>query len=586
MANLVSPGVSVTVEDRSMFIPAAASTVPLFFIATADEKQISPTNTDIAVGTLEHDVIRTVTSVDQMLQLYGVPKFLKDPTTGEQYHGDCRNEYGLFALYQFLGVGSKAYVVRANVNLNDNVEEIQDMWDTRMLMAAQLLENAINSLLNEYNILNNFLPTDIGYKETVTSNELMSLITDIMTENVFESFSFRNCGPGYLDDHNASPLNIYANGYDQAATGTYDGLQWIADNIGLTAYPGGGTVANEFTGQEGYDLLIATADEYKFTSNFKLDVALGANDSARRVAIVSALQATINGSTQLRSDAFDYNIVLAPGYHEVVDELLSLVADVEDEVFVVADTPCNKDVDGITNPSTGWAASSARLRSPHVAYYYPWGFASNIDGTNVCVSPSGIAMRTITYSDNVSEVWFAPAGLRRGLITGISMLGYVTGQLGGVTVFNELNLNRGDMDALYQYAAGGDINPLLFQPGQGFVIWGQKTSAPFASAMDRINVSRLMKYIKRSLRRNTQSFVFQPNDQLTRDNLKAVIDSFLSDLIVKRGLYDFITRCDEINNSADRIDRNELYAEVAVKPVKASEFIYIPITIVTTGAEL
>ena len=109
----------------------------------------------------------------------------------------------------------------------------------------------------------------------------------------------------------------------------------------------------------------------------------------------------------------------------------------------------------------------------------------------------------------------------------------------------------------------------MYTPGSGFVIWGQKTSASAASAMDRINVSRLIKYIKRQLRRNTLSFIFEPNDQLTRDNLKAVVDNFLGDLIVKRGLYDFATVCDDSNNTPDRIDRNELYIDVALKPVKA-----------------
>lgn len=586
MATLVSPNVSVTIIDNSVFIPASASTVPLFFIATADEKTVSSTDTTPAVGTYEHDVIRSVSSIDQMLQLYGTPRFLEDPTTGEQHHGDCRNEYGLFALYQYLGVGSRAYVIRANVNLNDNLEDIQDMWDNKIASAAQLLENAINTLMNEYNTLNNFIPSSPGYKETVTANELMSLINDIMDENVFESFSFRNCGPGFLDDHSVTPLDVYANGFDQPSTGVYEGLQWIAENIGMTSYPGGGLVPGEFTGQEGFDLLVAASVEYKFTPDFRLDVTLGANDAARRVAIVSALQASINSNTQIRSDVFDFNVVLAPGYHEVVDELVSLVVDAKEEVFVVADTPVNEDVDGTTNPSTGWAASSARIRSQHVAYYYPWALASNLDGKNVCVAPSGVAMRTIGYSDSVSEVWFAPAGLRRGLISGITMIGYVQGQLGSATTFTELNLNDGDMDSLYQYAPGGDINPLLFRPGRGFVVWGQKTSAPFASAMDRVNVSRLMKYIKRSLRRNTLSFVFQPNDVLTREDFKETINSFLSDLIVKRGLYDYVVRVDEINNSPDRIDRNEMYADIAVKPVKASEFIFIPITIVTTGAEI
>ena len=81
-------------------------------------------------------------------------------------------------------------------------------------------------------------------------------------------------------------------------------------------------------------------------------------------------------------------------------------------------------------------------------------------------------------------------------------------------------------------------------------------------------------------------FIFEPNDQLTRDNLKAAVDNFLGDIIVKRGLYDFVTVCDESNNTPDRIDRNEMYIDVALKPVKAAEFLFIPIRIVSTGAEI
>ena len=270
----------------------------------------------------------------------------------------------------------------------------------------------------------------------------------------------------------------------------------------------------------------------------------------------------------------------------MVDELLNLVVDVAEEALVIGDTPADLSPDGITNPSTGWAVTTARQNSTNVCYYYAWSFASNLDGRNILAAPSGTALRQFAFSDDVSFLWFAPAGVRRGVITGISDTGYVTGALGGPTEFVPLALNQGQLDALYQDAPSGRINPILFRPGQGFLVWGQKTSAPQPSALDRINVSRLIKYIKRQLRRNTLSFVFEPNDQLTRDNLKAVVDSFLGDLIVKRGLFDFATISDESNNTPDRIDRNEMYIDVALKPIKSAEFIYIPIRIVATGAEI
>lgn len=591
MATLVSPGVSVTVTDESFFIPASAPTVPLIFIATADQK-LQPDGVSEAEGTYEYDVVRTVTSLQQSVSLYGIPTFLQDNGTGEQYHGDARNEYGLMAMNQFLGLGSRAYAVRANVNLNDNYPELQDYWDRLILESKIVLENVINQFINEYNETNNLIFGQLGFKQSVTGPELVSLIDESTPWlNVLTGqYNFKKVHDDFILDQLASPFPIYDSGFTNPSTGDFFGVTHVANNIAtFPTYPGGSVVAAEFTPQEGGDFLVAAGDDFKYTQEFFDKTSLGANDAARRVAIREAIEAQIGQGSEagraVRSESFDYNLVLAPGYPEVVDKMLELVIDIQEEALVVADAPMDRDPDGITNPATGWATTPERIRSAHVAYYYPSALASNLDGKEVVAAASGVALRTYAFSDNVSFLWFAPAGLRRGLISGIANLGYVSGQLGGPTEFVPLALNQGQRDAMYQYAPGGDINPLVFFPGKGFVIWGQKTSAVAASAMDRVNVSRLMKYIKRQLRRNTLSFVFEPNDQLTRDNLKAVVDSFLGDLIVKRGLYDFATVSDESNNTPDRIDRNELYIDIALKPVKAAEFIYIPIRILATGAE-
>lgn len=591
MANLVSPGVSVTVTDESFFIPASASTVPLIFVASASEKA-QPTGQP-ALGTYEHNVIRTVTSLQQSVSLYGVPYFRED-FNGNGHHGDARNEYGLFALNQFLGLGNRSFVVRANVNLNDDRDAILDMWlekiqqNTVPVGAAYVLEGLVNQYLNEYNATNGFIPSDPSYKVTVTSSEFLTLaeqaLDDVLGQTVvgvttfWEEATFSRTRPDFLADHTLAPLNVFATGYDQAPTSTFLGLEGIANDWVAQGF--GGTVVGEFTAQEANAELIAAADDFQYTAEFLNQTSLGANDAARRVAITEAMAATINSNTEIRSDSYEYNLILAPGYPEVMDELLALVQDINEEAFVVADTPMDKDADEVVT----WSSTAARQSGSNIAYYYPHGEASNLDGKNVMCAASGIALRTITFSDEVSELWFAPAGTRRGLVQGISRTGHAKGTLGTPTDFVETNLNQGQRDNLYKYFT--NINPITFFPGRGIVVWGQKTSAVDASALDRVNVSRLIKYVKRQLRKNTQSFVFEPNDQLTRDNLKAVVDGFLGDILVKRGLYDFVTVCDESNNTPDRIDRNEMYIDVALKPVKAAEFLYIPIRIVTTGAEI
>jgi len=575
MANLVSPGVSVTITDESFFIPASAVTVPLIFIATADEKKQANGTSD-AAGTFEHDVIRTVTSLKQSTELYGVPRFLTD-TAGLPQHGDCRNEYGLFALNQFLGVGNLAYVIRANVNLDDSLLNIRAMWDRKLQESAYVLENLVNAWLNEYNLSNGYTPADPGYKVTVDQTRFLSLSAQA-TQMVWESFSFRNSQATFTNNATASPYNVYANGYDAAPTGQFIGLTGIA--IEWVTAGLGGVVPTEWTAQEAANTLLGAADQFKYTIPFMNQTSLGANDAARRVAVVQALQASINSNTDIRGETYEYNLILCPGFHETIDELLALNVDINEEAFVIADTPFNLSPEDTAT----WAGTTARRNSPYVAYYYPHSLASNLDGANVFVAASGTALRTYTYSDNVADVWWAPAGTRRGLISGVSDVGYVSGTLGTATTFVNTALNRGQRDNLYKYFT--NVNPMYYMPGRGLMVFGQKTSAPDASALDRVNVARLMVYIKRQLRKNTIAFLFEPNDQLTRDNLKAMVDGFLGDLIVKRGLYDFATVCDETNNTPDRIDRNELYIDIAVKPVKAVEFLYIPIRIVATGAEI
>ena len=1003
---LVSPGVQVTVTDESFFVPASAPTVPLLFVASGAEKT-QPDGVTPAAGTFESDVVRTVTSLNQSVELYGEPSFLTD-SNGVALHGDARNEYGLFALNQFLGIGNRAFVIRADVNLDDDLDNIRDIWDSKFVSAGTLLSTLVTDFINEFNESNGLVSTDPLFKTSVTEAEFLSLARTA-TDDVWEFYSFRNSEDSYFDDqtlpanatsgsqtanfggsiafgqqiinfsgdlnaaeqvvdignvaggspdatllpgqggsptvtgspgifpigspvlarqqygfrvtlddagatgspvgtqqlvftasditryselvtqinnqlsgavvdvvdgnlrftrlsnvaatsaievldgvtsvagsptplalfanlpdfvslgtkdqtagakttglandstnydfivsvdHGAaagspfsgspatqtitvqgqnaqtyttlvtqvnaqlvgavmsissdgdievvsttsnvdtsridifvqgspasdllvslstvigagspasvvlgaptlddptvgltnptgltgatvytatftvdgtpraiqitgataltfgtlidqihidlnggvvagsppgrsatvtlvsgnlvvtsgttgtastialtdgsgltalfatlngfvsfgtasagtgadSSLLVFANGYDVASTGAYDGVEGIA---ALWVSNALGTVPGQWTSQEASDTILAASDDYKFTVEFRSETSLGANDAARRTAIVTTLQSAVNSNTEIRSVAFEYNLILCPGYHEVADELVALSVDIESEAFIIADTPLDLD----TTATVAWAGTSARQRSPSIAYYYPHSLASNLDGVNVVAAASGTALRTYAFSDNSSELWFAPAGTRRGLVSGVSQVGFVgASTLASPTsstltnVFVETNLNNGQRDDLYKYFT--NINPIVFFPGRGIVVWGQKTSSSDVSARDRVNVERLIAFIRRSLRKSLLSFVFEPNDALTRDSVKAAVDNFLGDLIVKRGLFDFATVVDESNNTPDRIDRSELWVDVALQPVKAAEFIFIPIRIVATGTEI
>ena len=128
------------------------------------------------------------------------------------------------------------------------------------------------------------------------------------------------------------------------------------------------------------------------------------------------------------------------------------------------------------------------------------------------------------------------------------------------------------------------MNPIANFPDSGITLFGQKTLHGASSAMDRINVSRLVAYLRERFNVISRPFIFEPNDSTTRANVRHAYDGFMNDIMQKRGVYDYAVVCDTSNNTPARIDRNELYIDVAIEPTKVAEFIYIPIRIMATGA--
>jgi hypothetical protein len=375
-----------------------------------------------------------------------------------------------------------------------------------------------------------------------------------------------------------TPLIVYDDDFT-TVVGDYDGLDALIEN-----WVSGAVVIDEFTAAEAEGLLLAAAADFDNTKEFRAETTLGANDAAKRAEIVRALQEAVNNPRSgIRAENLEYNVAICPGYHEVSDELVRLSIDMLEEVFVIGETPFDKPPTG-PNGINNWARTPARVTSPHIAYYYGHGISSNLDGVNVMTTAGATALRSYAFNDLVADVWWAPAGTSRGRCEHLSTIGYVSGVLGGPTTFVEEFLDNGTRDELYEFPK--NINPITFIPGRGILVFGQKTTNPNISALDRVNVSRLVKFIKRELRKALFSYLFEPNDSITRRQVKFAVDNFLADLIDRRALYDFATICDESNNTPERIDRNELWVDVAIKPVKSIEFIYVPVRIVRTGADI
>jgi phage tail sheath protein FI len=185
-------------------------------------------------------------------------------------------------------------------------------------------------------------------------------------------------------------------------------------------------------------------------------------------------------------------------------------------------------------------------------------------------------MRTIIRSDEVSYPWLAPAGTRRGIVDNAIQLGYIDAATGE---FQPLSVNQALRDILYER----NVNPITFIPGVGITNFGNKTSTTVTSALDRINVARLVAFLRGRLEEIGKLYLFEPNDQITRNEITNTVNSLMVDLIAKRAIYDYLVVCDLSNNTPARIDRNELWVDVAIEPVKAVEFIYIPLRIKNTG---
>lgn len=308
---------------------------------------------------------------------------------------------------------------------------------------------------------------------------------------------------------------------------------------------------------------------------------------AQRAVTVAAFKSLIDTSTASRdTDTLTFNLLACPGYPEAAQNLVALNADRKETAFVVADTPFRLPANGTslaewgnnTNGALDNGDVGAVSADPYMAFYYPSGLTNDALGNSIVVPPSHIMLRTIARSDSVSYPWFAPAGLRRGVVDNVTSVGYVDAQSGE---FRAASLYEGLRDVMAQ---NGRVNPIATLPGSGIVVMGQNTRAPTASALDKVNVARLVAYVRRQLEIISRPFIFEPNDRITREEIKEATESFLLELVAQRAVYDFIVVCDESNNTPARIDRNELWLDLAIEPVKAVEFIYVPLRLVNTGA--
>jgi hypothetical protein len=330
------------------------------------------------------------------------------------------------------------------------------------------------------------------------------------------------------------------------------------------------------------DTLPTETNAWVTASGNRIDGSPYMGRQAQRALIVEALKAGIDTSTQIREENNQFNLIACPQYPELAPNMVALNNERGDTAFSVIDTPLRLNPTEIVefatnNDGLGRATGDGLLVGDvYAGAFYPSCQTTDLSGNPVVQPPSHMMVRTIIRSDEVAYPWLAPAGTRRGVIDNAAQIGYVNAITGE---FTTLGVNQGLRDVLYT----NRVNPITFIPGVGITNFGNKTTTSLSSALDRINVARLVAFVRGRLNEIAKQYLFEPNDQITRDSIQSACTSLMIDLVAKRGIYDYLVVCDLSNNTPTTIDRNELYVDIAIEPVKAVEFIYIPVRIQNTG---
>lgn len=264
------------------------------------------------------------------------------------------------------------------------------------------------------------------------------------------------------------------------------------------------------------------------------------------------------------------NLIMVPGVTtaEVIHAGITYAENRQD-LMLLAEAPIHLEpLEAVDFRKGQGMYSHGAFNSSYAALYYPWIEINDpVTGKRKLVPPSGAVAGCYARSDKKTHVWYAPAGIDRGRVFNALSLGYKT--------------SRGERDVLYPEG----VNVIASFPDSGINIWGQKTLQSQPSALDRVNVRRLMMFIEEAIAESSRFVVFEPNNPQTWRALIRLINPFMQDIKDNGGLYDFAVQCDEETNTPAVIDRNELVARVFVKPTKTAEFIELNFVLTATGAD-
>ena len=299
----------------------------------------------------------------------------------------------------------------------------------------------------------------------------------------------------------------------------------------------------------------------------------GTNISATNPQGFDLSSATASGSVAFKRainavsnpEEFDINLLALPGvihslHPSVTNHAIDKVEDRADAFFILDGSPYNATIQqAINNVKT--------LDSNYVGTYYPWvKILDSVKGKPTWVPPSVVLPGVYANNDRIGQEWFAPAGLNRGGLSDV--------------LETQTRLTNSERDDLYE----NRINPIATFPGQGVVVFGQKTLQGKPSALDRINVRRLLIRLRKFIASSSRFLVFEQNTQATRNRFLSIVNPFLESVQSNSGLSAFRVVMDDSNNTPDVVDRNQLVGQIFIQPTRTAEFIVLDFVVQSTGA--
>lgn len=299
----------------------------------------------------------------------------------------------------------------------------------------------------------------------------------------------------------------------------------------------------------------------------------GGDSGSRDASSLIGAAATKTGMYALDDDALNISLGVMPGItDQAAQNAFVTLAETSKNFLALVSPPLGlTEVQDAVNWINGASQDqrTAALNSSYAAVYWPHVQVFNtFAGQEEWYDPAIFAARQCVFTDAVSEPWFAPAGFRRGRLT--------------KPTATEIVLNQGDRDSLYS----NSINPISNDPTTGITIFGQRTTQRAPTALDRVNVRRLMIYIRKVLLELGKPFQFEPNDQFTWELVEDSINPFLDDLLARRAILEGAVKCDSTTNTPARVDRNELWCSVTIKPTKAAETIVFEVNLTSQSATI